>query len=208
VATAAVVLVVNACGTMQSAAPRRTLGAPGGAPAPFQVATPSDLAATGQSSEAPSTTVVLPEPIGIPFDSYAPEPVVVYGSIEIPKIGLVHQTYEGVTLNNIDNGPSHWPGTAIPGQPGNAVFAGHRVTHDHPFRRIEELTPGDLVIFHVGGVRSTYRVTNSLVVQPDDTWIADQTQQRTATLYACHPPGSAVNRYVVQMALVSTGPEV
>jgi sortase A len=47
-----------------------------------------------------------------------------------------------------------------------------------------------------------------MVVLPEDTWIANQTQQPTATLYACHPPGSAENRYVVQMALVSTGPEV
>ena len=32
-----------------------------------------------------------------------------------------------------------WPGSAVPGQLGNAVFAGHRVTHTHPFLRINEL---------------------------------------------------------------------
>lgn len=203
--TAALVLVVDACGTIQSSTARHTV-APQVAPLPFQVDGGAQL------SQAPTTiaspAVDLPEPIAIPADSYAPEPVVEYGSIEIPKIGLVHQLYEGVTLNNIDKGPSHWPGTAIPGHPGNAVFAGHRVTHDHPFLRIDELAPGDQVIFHIFGVRSVYRVTNSMVVLPEDTWIANQTQQPTATLYACHPPGSAENRYVVQMALVSTGPEV
>jgi sortase A len=199
-ATAVVVLVINACGTVQTGG--RTLTAPPQLPGAFQVETP-----TLQPVPTTTPTALLSEPIGIPIDSYADEPVVEYGSIEIPKIGLVHQTFEGVTLNNIDNGPSHWPGTATPGRPGNAVFAGHRITHSHPFRHLDDLVPGDEVIFRVGGVRSTYTVTNSLVVQPDDTWIANQTQQATATLYACHPPGSAAYRYVVQLALVSTGPD-
>jgi sortase (surface protein transpeptidase) len=33
-------------------------------------------------------------------------------------------------------------------------------------------------------------------------WIADQTATATATIFACHPPGSARYRYVVRMALV------
>jgi sortase A len=154
---------------------------------------------------APATTAEpLPIPIAMPLDGDADEAVVPYGSIEIPKIGLAHPLFEGVTLNNIDEGPSHWPGTGTPGRRGNAVFAGHRVTHSHPFLRVDELAAGDQVIFHVAGVRSTYRVTETLVVQPEDTWIAEQTAESTATLYACHPPGSATNRIVVKMTLVST----
>ena len=34
----------------------------------------------------------------------------------------------------------------MPGQLGNAVFAGHR-HHIHPFRRINELVAGDEIIF-------------------------------------------------------------
>jgi sortase A len=202
VGMAAIVLVINACGTFETKTAPRTVTAPPQLPVPFQLETAPQLPATT------STIVDLPVPVGIPLESYADEPVVEYGSIEIPKIGLVHQTFEGVTLHNIDHGPSHWPGTATPGETGNAVFAGHRVTNSRPFRRIDELAPGDQVIFRVKGVRSTYTVTNSLVVQPEDTWIADQTPQSTATLYACHPPGSAAYRYVVQLALASTGPDV
>ena len=143
-----------------------------------------------------------PQPVGIPKDSYAPEPIVEYGTIEIPKIGLYHRTMQGVTLRNIDHGPSHWPGTAEPGQPGNTVFAGHRVTRTHPFRHMDQLEPGDEVIFTVGDVRSTYRVTGSLIVGPNDSWIANQTENATGTLYACHPPGSAAYRYVVRLELV------
>jgi sortase A len=129
-------------------------------------------------------------------------PVVQIGTIEIPKIGLVHPIFEGNTLTQIDHGPSHWPGTAMPGQRGNAVFAGHRVTHTHPFRNIDQLQPGDLVYFTVGGVRWAYRVTGHQVVTPKDTWIVAQTPDATATLFGCHPPGSARYRYVVRLELV------
>jgi sortase A len=202
---AAGVLVINACGTAHTTT---TLDNPVAvvpriAPPPV----PATNAPVLRTPVAPTTSLPLHIPIAIPDDSYADEPIVHYGSIEIPKIGLTHQLFEGVTLNNIDLGPSHWTGTADPGQPGNAVFAGHRVTHDHPFRRLDELAPGDQVVFHVSGVRSVYRVTGSLIVGPDDTWIADQTAAPTATLYACHPPGSATQRIVVRLALVSSGRE-
>jgi len=162
------------------------------------VTTTSTSTTLAPAPTAPSVT----RPVDVPADPYALEPVRLYGRIEIPKLGLVHDLYEGVTLNNIDHGPAHWPGTATPGQAGNAVFAGHRVTHDHPFLNIDSLLPGDLVVFEVNGQRSTYRVTGHEIVTPKDTWIANQTSNATATIYACHPPHSAAYRYVVRMDLV------
>ena len=158
---------------------------------------------------APSTTVAhapVPQPIDVPADPYAPEPVQRIGTIEISRIGLRHDVYEGITLNNIDHGPSHWPGSALPGQVGNAVFAGHRVTHSHPFRRIDELVAGDTVVFDIGATRTTYSVTETRVVTPRDTWIATPSATPTATLFACHPPGSARYRYVVHLELVPSSP--
>lgn len=138
----------------------------------------------------------------IPADDYAPEPVVEIGTMEIPAIGLRHRIFQGVTLHNIDRGPSHWTGSALPGEMGNTVFAAHRATHGEPFRHIDALDPGDKVIFTVDGARSTYEVTAHLVVAPSDSWIADQTHDYTGTLYACHPVGSAAERYVVRLKLV------
>lgn len=162
---------------------------------------------TTTAPPAPVTTLVPPaarssKPVTPPRNSYAPEPITKIGVIEIPKIGLLHDIYHGISLRNIDNGPSHWPGTAFPGEPGNAVFAGHRVTHSHPFRNIDQLVPGDTVIFHIQGMKSTYSVTGSQVVTPDTLSIVNQTETPTATLFACHPPGSAKYRYVVHLALV------
>jgi sortase A len=151
---------------------------------------------------APTTTIPPPpRPARVPTNPYANEPLVEIGSIEIPKIGLNHRVFRGISLRTIDHGPSHWPGTAVPGQVGNAVFAGHRVTHSKPFRNIDQLVPGDEVIFTVDNVRSTYLVTGSEVVTPKALHIVDQTQTPTATLFACHPPGSARFRYVVHLAL-------
>ncbi|HUQ63534.1 MAG TPA: sortase [Acidimicrobiales bacterium] len=169
----------------------------------------------GLVDAAPATTVeapkivlagpaaVVPQPIDIPENSYASEPVIQIGTIEIPKLRLVHPVYDGVTLHNIDLGPSHWPGTAEPGQIGNTVFAGHRVTQTSPFRDIDDLDAGDKVIFDVHGTRTTYHVTASMVVDDSEMWIADQTPTPTGTLYACHPLGSTAQRYVVRLALDS-----
>ena len=83
------------------------------------------------------------------------------------------------------------------------VVAGHRSTVTEPFRRIDRLVRGDAVIFTVNGARSTYRVTDHLVVRPEDSWIANQTPAFTGTLYACHPIGSTAERYVVRLVLES-----
>jgi sortase A len=136
-----------------------------------------------------------------PRNSYAPEPIVELGRIEIPKIGLDHKIMHGITLRNIDNGPSHWPGTAMPGEIGNTVFAGHRVTHTHPFRRIDELVPGDEIFFTINGIRTRYVVTGHEIVSPKRVDIVNPTPNATATLFACHPPGSARQRYVVRAEL-------
>lgn len=193
-------LILSTCAPSRTATP--PVEAPVGAPAPAPPTT-----AFPPTTASPPTTERLPRPRSIPADSYASEPVVEIGSIEIPAIGLEHSLFQGVTLHNIDRGPSHWTGTAMPGERGNAVFAGHRVTNSHPFLRIDELAAGDQAVFHVGDRRSVYEVTGNLIVTPADTWIADQTPDFTATLYACHPPGSVDQRYVVRMRLVSTGPE-
>ena len=150
----------------------------------------------------PGTDIVR-TPVSPPKDEYANEPVTEIGTIEIPTIGLTHRIFHGITMRNIDLGPSHWPGTAFPGEAGNAVFAGHRVTKTRPFRDIHQLVPGDLVHFTVRGVRSTYSVTGHKVVTPKALEIVEQTPTPTATLFACHPPGSARYRYVVTLGLVS-----
>jgi LPXTG-site transpeptidase (sortase) family protein len=127
----------------------------------------------------------------------------VTGQIEIPKIGLVHTTYEGNTLPVIDHGPSHWPGTAMPGEIGNTVFAGHRVTHTHPFLNLDQLQPGDSVIFTTAAGRFAYVVDEIIIVTPDQLWIVDQTPNATFTIFGCHPKHQKTHRIVARGHLVA-----
>ncbi len=149
-----------------------------------------------------------PEPPPPPPEPAPPEPVAVddsataIGRIEIPALGLDVPLNQGIEMKYINRGPSHWPGTAMPGQPGNVVVAGHRVTKTRPFRYIDTLEIGDEAIFTVDGVRWVYRVTEHEVVDDKAMWITDQTAEPTATLFACHPPGSAKYRWVTRLALV------
>jgi sortase A len=170
---------------------------------------------TTSSTTGPGTTTVpttlppttaapaLPQPTPPPADPYANVPVTPVGEISIPKIGLDTTYYEGVWLTVIDVGPGHWPGTASAGGYGNMVLAGHRVTHTHPFRNIDQLVPGDDIIVRDATGTYTYQVTSSEVVTPDQLWIVDQKPGHAITLFACHPPGSATYRYVVHGELVS-----
>lgn len=170
----------------------------------------SDVPVISTTTVAPTSTTAAPAPAKARVASgggavrTAPkvEPIVRIGEMEIPAIGLSTPIYRGITMRNINLGPSLWPGTANPGEVGNAVFAGHRTTYTRPFFKIDKLVPGDQVIFTVEGRRSVYSVTGHEIVTPDALWIADQTSTPTATIFACHPPGSARYRYVVRMALV------
>lgn len=169
----------------------------------LQVAAGQDATTTVPGTTEPAPAASLPENRAVdpPRNANTPETIQEIGTIEIPKIHLVHKVMHGISLRNIDHGPSHWPGTPLPGENGNTVFAGHRVTHSHPFRNIDQLVPGDEIFFTIAGVRSRYLVTGTEVVPPTRLSIIDPTPTPTATLFACHPPGSARQRYVVRAAL-------
>ena len=133
----------------------------------------------------------------------APTPDMVHGTLALPSIGVEQSLHEGVTLTAIDRGPSHWPGTAMPGEIGNVVVAGHRVTHSQPFHDLDRLRPGDPLVFTLtDGSRWTYELTGTEIVAPDAMHIVDQTPDPTATLFACHPKGSAAQRIVAHFRLV------
>mgnify|MGYP000530611618 CR=1 FL=1 len=181
--------------------------------------TTTSTSTTVAPTTAPETTAPVPQPLVTkpapltggavvpPKNAYAPEPIQEIGTIEIPKIGLRHKVMHGITMRNIDKGPSHWPGTPLPGEPGNTVFMGHRVTQTRPFYRINELVPGDEIRFEVAGVKSTYVVTGYEIVTPDRLDIVNPTPEPTVTIFACHPRGSARFRYVVRGTLVRPAAE-
>lgn len=158
------------------------------------------------STIAPTTTASTlaeqpSQPIAPPPDPRGVEDQVRLGGIAIPKLGVDAPLLEGIRLTTLDNGPGHWPGTAMPGAVGNVVVAAHRTSHGASFRNIDQLVAGDSVTFDVGGGDIEYKVTGTQIVNPDAVWIVDPTDTPTATLFACHPPGSVRQRIVVNLEL-------
>ena len=175
------------------------------------------VAAAAPTTEPPTTTttalaveaapVALPVQEDSPADPYADTPYVVHGSLDLPTIGVSQPLHEGVTLTAINRGPSHWPGTAMPGEIGNVVVAGHRTTYTRPFYDLDLLQHGDPLVFTMNdGTVVTYELTGTSVVGPDGMHIVDQTWDHTATLFACHPKGSAAERIVAHFRLVDPVP--
>jgi sortase A len=154
------------------------------------------------SSTTSTTMPPLPQPIAPPLDPRAPEDLGQVGTIAIPALGLDAPLYEGIRLTTLDRGPGHWPGSAMPGQLGNSVIAGHRTSHAAHFRDVDDLVPGDIVTFRTVDGQFDYAVTSTEIVGPDALWIIDPSTTATATLFACHPPGSTRQRIVVHLELV------
>lgn len=176
-------------------APPATSAAPTTAP-PATVAP-----ATAAPTTAPQPSTTLPQPVPAPSDPRAFEEQQLLGGISIPTLGVEAPLLEGVRLTTLDNGPGHWPGSAMPGEIGNVVVAAHRTSHGGPFRYIDTLVAGDEVVFTTETGPITYTVTGVQVVQPDALWIVEPTETPTATLFACHPPGSVAQRIVVNLQM-------
>jgi sortase A len=136
------------------------------------------------------------------------EPV---GIIGIPKIGLQSVIVEGVSKEDLKKGPGHYPGTALPGQKGNAGIAGHRTTYGAPFNRIDELVPGDEIKVATAQGEFTYEVIPApgqtsqawYVVAPTQVEVLDEVGDNRITLTACHPKYSARERIIVHAVLAA-----
>jgi sortase A len=101
----------------------------------------------------------------------------------------------------------HIPETALPGEMGNVVLAGHRDTF---FRPLREVRPGDVITLKTPDGSFQYRVESTAVVPPSDVRVLQASSERTLTLITCFPfhyVGPAPNRYIVRAREVGTSPE-
>ena len=138
----------------------------------------------------------LPVPEAIPPEDFV-EPEVIIGELVIPALLLTQTMYRGVTLPTLDKGVGYWPGTAMPGRVGNVVLGGHRVSKQKPFRNIDLLVPGDEIYLTTNEGTFVYAVTGTQIIEPTDTWIINQSESATLTLFACHTPHSTKQRIAV-----------
>ena len=122
------------------------------------------------------------------------------GRLEVPRLGLHAIVRESVDDDTLRFAAGHVPGTALPGEPGNVVIAGHR---DTLFRSLAEVRPGDAVRLLTPDGAFAYAVTHVEVVEPTRLDVLEPRSPREATLVTCYPfsyVGKAPLRFVVRAA--------
>ncbi|MCU1353892.1 MAG: sortase family protein LPXTG-site transpeptidase [Acidimicrobiales bacterium] len=146
----------------------------------------------------PTTDAPQPAPINLPV----PPDGSPLARIEIPKISVDKTVVQGVTVDQLKRGPGHYPGTALPGQNGNAAIAGHRTTYGAPFHNIDKLVVGDDIKITTTYGTFRYKVVSSIIVSPSAGEVLNDRGDARLTLTACHPKYSASKRIVIGAVLV------
>jgi len=118
--------------------------------------------------------------------------------ITIPKINSSWVGYEGTNIPSLKRGPGHYIGTAMPGELGTCVIAGHRTTYGAPFNRVDLLVNGDQIILETTeGKQFIYLVTEKMEVLPNDLSALKQTEYASLILTTSTP-----KFYATRMLLV------
>ncbi len=118
----------------------------------------------------------------------------VFGVIEIPKLNVCLPIYLGASRSNMEKGAAHMGETSLPigGENTNSVIAGHCGWNGaHYFRYLSDLEPGDEIIITNLWETLTYTVTDSKIIDPNETdSILIQEGRDMLTLLTCHPYAS------------------
>lgn len=121
--------------------------------------------------------------------------------LEIPRLGAELYVVEGDGARQLRLGPGHIRGTAMPGDNGNCIIAGHRDTH---FRVLKDIRSGDEIVLDTHAGEYRYRVQNTQVVSARDTHPLSPTRDAELRLVTCYPfyyVGSAPKRFIVNARL-------
>jgi sortase A len=128
------------------------------------------------------------------------------GHITIAKIGVGYTIIQGTDELSLEKGPGHYPGTALPGMGQTVAIAGHRTTYLAPFKRINELVPGNRIVLKMPYGRFTYVVQYHKIVLPTALWVTHNVGYDRLVLSACNPLYSAAQRIIVFARLRSVEP--
>jgi sortase A len=122
--------------------------------------------------------------------------------LDAPSVHLSTTVLEGSDDGTLRGAAGHIEDTAFPGQEGNIGIAGHR---DTIFRPIRNVHVGDLLVLTTTDRVFHYRISNTMIVNPNDVYVLDPTERPTLTLVTCYPftfVGHAPRRFIVRAELV------
>ena len=168
----------------------------------------------GSDSDGPETegttagAIPAVKPFNLGRDPGGPDDETLY--LTVPKLGLEGVTaYNSVSEEKLKKSLVHIPATGFPWQEGaNTYIAGHRVGYEGTnsylvFYYLEQLSEGDEILLEdSAGTEYTYRVTDQLVVNPDNVEVMEPEEGKSlVSLQTCTLPDYK-QRLIVQGELV------
>ncbi len=135
----------------------------------------------------------------------------------IPLLDVDHDTGASFTemnevfMEELKNGVVRYPGTAKPGEIGNAFIFGHssnypwvKSNYNDVFALLDTLQTGDEIIVYYDQRKYVYRVTDRAVVKPGDTKVlgSRDPNKKEISLMTCWPIGTTLERMIIFGELV------
>ena len=123
------------------------------------------------------------------------------GILTIPKLDMKLPVVEGITEELLKTAIGHVPETAVIGDIGNAVIAGHRnYTYGSMFNRLGEIENGDRIEYtSADGESCLFEVFEITEIEPaDQIAFIQPTDESIITLYTCTPIREATHRLLVR----------
>jgi sortase A len=120
------------------------------------------------------------------------------GRLDIPRLKISAPVEAGEGAGVLDASVGYLPDTPLPWNPGNSAFAAHR---DRLFRPLEHVRVGDDIQLATIHGNLQYKVSRTLIVNPEDLWVLDPSPDADLTLITCFPfhyVGNAPKRFIVQ----------
>lgn len=118
--------------------------------------------------------------------------------LEVPRLELSVAVAEGTSDQVLRRAVGHLRHTALPGEDGHVVLAGHRDTFFRPLERIEL---GDRVTVDAPASSEIYEVEWFRIIDPSEHWVLADPGYPALTLITCYPfrfVGNAPQRFIVR----------
>jgi sortase A len=146
-------------------------------------------------------------------DTNVPE----YFYLSIPKLKIKNAKVEtnAETLNP-EHALGHYPGTQLPGEPGNAFIFGHSVlpwffnprNYKTIFSTLGDLESGDKIYVTINNRQLTYMVENKEELPPSEVDPLAKIKpaylnESTMVLMTCSPPGTRLRRLLVNAVMTN-----
>jgi sortase A len=132
--------------------------------------------------------------------------------MSIPKLRIENATVQ-IGGEDLNQSLIQYPGTALPGRPGNTVVFGHSIlpifynpkNYIAIFSLLPTLKKGDEITINYDGIAYYYTIEEMFEVGPTDIQVLDQDPSDSfVTLVTCTPPGDPRNpkRLIVRARVI------